>query len=203
MTSLPEIPISPAVSVRPQALTGKPLQGDQATHTNLLNQLRDAGFGRKALQQILESCGTDCPADIRTEITKRLSHTDQEAKNYRVARNSQSEVPPVLSSANSSAKDSLGFLVRKALKIRSGLELDDPVICIQENSFERASISDIYLRNKLRFRFVDFPSLSEAVKAYDSGRCDAMGSTIFQLQRLLLATSNSDEHVLIPVTINR
>jgi general L-amino acid transport system substrate-binding protein len=69
--------------------------------------------------------------------------------------------------------DGQGFMVRKALKVNSALELNDAAVCVQQGTTTELNLSDYFRANKMKLKTVTFASADEAIKAYDSGRCDA------------------------------
>src|SRR5947199_291630 len=69
--------------------------------------------------------------------------------------------------------DGQGFLVRKALKVNSALELNDAAVCVQQGTTTELNLADYFRANKMKLKTVTFASADEAIKAYDSGRCDA------------------------------
>src|SRR5437016_4720056 len=69
--------------------------------------------------------------------------------------------------------DRQGVLVRKALKANSALELNDAAVCVQQGTTTELNLADYFRANKMKLKTVTFASADEAIKAYDSGRCDA------------------------------
>src|SRR5215470_11521010 len=69
--------------------------------------------------------------------------------------------------------DGQGFLVRKSLKVNSALELNDAAVCVQQGTTTELNLADYFRANNMSLKTVTFATADEAVKAYDSGRCDA------------------------------
>ncbi|MGI8896196.1 MAG: transporter substrate-binding domain-containing protein, partial [Casimicrobiaceae bacterium] len=69
--------------------------------------------------------------------------------------------------------DGQGFMVRKALKVNSALELGDAAVCVQQGTTTELNLADYFRANKMKLKTVAFASADETVKAYDAGRCDA------------------------------
>src|SRR4051812_3593948 len=69
--------------------------------------------------------------------------------------------------------DGQGFIVRKALKLNSALELNDAAVCVQQGTTTELNLTDYFRANKMKLKSVPFATANEAVKAYDAGRCDA------------------------------
>ena len=69
--------------------------------------------------------------------------------------------------------DGQGFMVRKALKVNSALELNGASVCVQQGTTTELNLADYFRAHKMKFKSVTFATANEAVKAYDAGRCDA------------------------------
>src|SRR5450432_3694708 len=69
--------------------------------------------------------------------------------------------------------DGQGFMVRKTLKVNSALELNGASVCVQQGTTTELNLSDYFRANKMQVKSVNFATSTEAVKAYDAGRCDA------------------------------
>src|SRR3954465_1965623 len=99
--------------------------------------------------------------------------------------------------------DGQGFLVRKALKVNSALELNDAAVCVQQGTTTELNLSDYFRANKMKVKTVTFASADEAIKAYDSGRCDAYTSDSSALAGERLRLVNPDDHVILPEKISK
>jgi general L-amino acid transport system substrate-binding protein len=69
--------------------------------------------------------------------------------------------------------DGQGFMVRKALKVNSALELNDAAVCVQQGTTTELNLADFFRTNHMTLKTVTFATADEAIKAYDSGRCDS------------------------------
>src|SRR5688572_32239293 len=69
--------------------------------------------------------------------------------------------------------DGQGFIVRKALRVNSALELNDAAVCVQQGTTTELNLADYFRANKMKLKTVTFATSTEAVKAYDAARCDA------------------------------
>jgi TusA-related sulfurtransferase len=167
----------------PLAPSDKTPRNDEVLYANLAKQLKNAGFGRNLLQQVLDSCGATCPIDIRLEVKKRLDTIDQGEKAFRAA----SRPPPEFLSELRSATG-VASLVRKT-SIRS--DKDEALICVQQNSAERTKASDFFLRRMIKFQLKEFPSIEQAAAAYDANLCDA-----------LIASRPTLEHIVRSIVVN-
>jgi general L-amino acid transport system substrate-binding protein len=99
--------------------------------------------------------------------------------------------------------DGQGFLVRKALKINSALELNDAAICVQQGTTTELNLADYFRTNRMRLKTVTFASLDEAVKAYETSRCDAFTTDASGLYSTRLKLAKPDDHVVLPEIISK
>lgn len=99
--------------------------------------------------------------------------------------------------------DGQGFLVRKKLNIASALELSGASICVQQGTTTELNMADFFRTNSMKYEGVAFADINEAVKAYDSGRCDAYTTDGSGLYASRLRLVNPDEHVVLPEVISK
>jgi general L-amino acid transport system substrate-binding protein len=99
--------------------------------------------------------------------------------------------------------DGQGFMVRKALKVNSALELNDAAVCVQQGTTTELNLADYFRANKMKLKTVTFATANEAVKAYDAGRCDAYTTDASGLYSERLKLANPNEHVVLPEIISK
>src|SRR5580765_2399080 len=99
--------------------------------------------------------------------------------------------------------DGQGFIVRKALKVNSALELNDASVCVQQGTTTELNLADYFRANKMKLKTVTFASADEAIKAYDSGRCDAFTTNASGLYAERLRLAKSDDHIVLPEIISK
>src|ERR1051326_4432701 len=92
--------------------------------------------------------------------------------------------------------DGQGFMVRKALKVNSALELNDAAVCVQQGTTTELNLADYFRANKMKLKTGTFASADEAIKAYDSGRCDAFTTDASGLYAERLRLAKSDDHTV-------
>jgi general L-amino acid transport system substrate-binding protein len=99
--------------------------------------------------------------------------------------------------------DGQGFLVKKSLKVNSALELNSASICVQTGTTNEQNVADYFKGNNMKYEVIAFGTADEAIKAYESGRCDVFTSDVSQLyaQRLKLATPA--DHAVLPEVISK
>jgi len=99
--------------------------------------------------------------------------------------------------------DGQGFLIRKTLKVNSALELNDAAICVQQGTTTELNLADYFRANRMRLKTVTFASLDEAVKAYETSRCDAFTTDASGLYSVRLKLAKADDHVVLPEIISK
>jgi general L-amino acid transport system substrate-binding protein len=99
--------------------------------------------------------------------------------------------------------DGQGFIVRKSLKHNSALELGDAAVCVQQGTTTELNLADYFRANKMKLKTVTFATATEAIKAYDAGRCDAYTTDASGLAGERLRLANADDHVILPEIISK
>jgi general L-amino acid transport system substrate-binding protein len=99
--------------------------------------------------------------------------------------------------------DGQGFMVRKALKVASALELGGASVCVQQGTTTELNLADYFRANKLELKSVTFASSDETLKAYEAGRCDAFTTDASGLYAERLRLAKPDEHMVLPEIISK
>jgi general L-amino acid transport system substrate-binding protein len=99
--------------------------------------------------------------------------------------------------------DGQGFMVRKALKVNSALELNGASICTQTGTTTELNVADYFRANKMKYEVVAFATADETIKAYDAGRCDVFTSDVSQLYAMRLKLTNPSDQVILPEVISK
>ncbi len=99
--------------------------------------------------------------------------------------------------------DGQGFMVRKALKVNSALELAGASVCVQQGTTTELNLSDYFRAHNMQVKTVTFATANEAVKAYDAGRCDAYTTDASGLYAERLRLANADDHIVLPEIISK
>jgi general L-amino acid transport system substrate-binding protein len=99
--------------------------------------------------------------------------------------------------------DGQGFLVRKALKVNSALELNGASVCVQTGTTNEQNLADYFRSNNMKYEVVAFATADETIKAYESGRCDVFTSDVSQLYAERLKLTVPDDHVVLPDIISK
>ena len=69
--------------------------------------------------------------------------------------------------------DGQGFMVPKALGVKSVNDLKGASICVAQGSTTELNVADYFRARKMDYRITTFADLDEARNAYEQGRCDA------------------------------
>jgi general L-amino acid transport system substrate-binding protein len=99
--------------------------------------------------------------------------------------------------------DGQGFMVRKALKVNSALELNDAAVCVQQGTTTELNLADYFRANKMKLKTVTFATADEAIKAYDAGRCDSYTTDASGLAGERLRLANMNDHIVLPEIISK
>jgi general L-amino acid transport system substrate-binding protein len=99
--------------------------------------------------------------------------------------------------------DGQGFMVRKALKVNSALELNGASVCTQTGTTTELNLADYFRSNKMKYEVIAFATADETVKAYDAGRCDVFTTDVSQLYSERLKLANANDHVILPEVISK
>ncbi|MGD1038858.1 MAG: amino acid ABC transporter substrate-binding protein [Roseiarcus sp.] len=99
--------------------------------------------------------------------------------------------------------DGQGFMVRKKLGIDSALKLDGASICVQQGTTTELNLADFFRSHNLKVEAVVFATDEEAVKAYDSGRCDSYTTDSSGLYADRLKLAAPDDNVVLPDIISK
>jgi general L-amino acid transport system substrate-binding protein len=99
--------------------------------------------------------------------------------------------------------DGQGFMVRKSLKVNSALELNGASICVQQGTTTELNLADYFRAHNMQLKAVTFATANEAVKAYDTGRCDSYTTDASQLYAERLRVANPSDHIILPEIISK
>jgi general L-amino acid transport system substrate-binding protein len=99
--------------------------------------------------------------------------------------------------------DGQGFMVRKALKVNSALELTGASVCTQTGTTTELNLADYFRANNMKYEVIAFGTADETVKAYEAGRCDAFTTDVSQLYAERLKLANPNDHVILPEIVSK
>ena len=99
--------------------------------------------------------------------------------------------------------DGQGFMVKKSLKVNSALELNSASVCVQTGTTTEQNLADYFKGNNMKYEVIAFGTNDEAVKAYESGRCDVFTTDVSGLYADRLKLANAADHVVLPEVISK
>jgi len=99
--------------------------------------------------------------------------------------------------------DGQGFLVRKSLGLDSAIKLSGASICVQQGTTSELNLADYFRTHGSKAETVVFATADDAIKAYDSGRCDVYTTDGSALYTQRMKTAHPDDHVVLPETISK
>ena len=99
--------------------------------------------------------------------------------------------------------DGQGFMVHKALKVSSALELDDATICVQQGTTTELNLADYFRSHRMSLKSVTFATGDEALKAYELGRCDSYTTDASGLYGERLQLSDPGQSIVLPEIISK
>jgi general L-amino acid transport system substrate-binding protein len=99
--------------------------------------------------------------------------------------------------------DGQGFMVRKALKVNSALELNGASVCVQQGTTTELNLADYFRAHNMQLKTVTFATANEALKAYDAGRCDSYTTDASGLAAERLRVNAPNDHIILPEIISK
>ena len=99
--------------------------------------------------------------------------------------------------------DAQGFMVRKAAKVSSALELSNTTVCVQSGTTTQLNLADYFRSNNMKYEAVVFNTADEVIKAYESGRCDVFTTDVSQIYAERLKLTKPDDHMILPELISK
>jgi len=99
--------------------------------------------------------------------------------------------------------DGQGFMVPKALGVKSAKELDGASVCIQTGTTTELNLADYFRINNISYEPVPIETNEEARTNYLAGRCDVYTTDASGLAASRSAFDNPDDHVVLPEIISK
>src|ERR1043166_8427746 len=99
--------------------------------------------------------------------------------------------------------DGQGFMVRKALKVKSALELSEAAVCVGQGTTTELNLADYFRGNKMKLKTVTFATNDETVKANEAGRCDVFTTDASGLYAERMRFAKPDDHIVLPEIISK
>lgn len=99
--------------------------------------------------------------------------------------------------------DGQGFMVHKELKVASALELNGAAVCVQQGTTTELNLADYFRSHNMTLKTVTFATVDEALKAYDTGRCDSFTTDSSGLYGVRLQLTKPDDNIVLPEIISK
>ncbi len=99
--------------------------------------------------------------------------------------------------------DGAGFLVTKALGVKSAKELDGASICIETGTTTELNMSDYFRKNRISYDPVPIETNAEARTNYLANRCDAYITDASGLAATRATFDNPKAHLILPEIISK
>ncbi len=99
--------------------------------------------------------------------------------------------------------DGQGFMVTKALGVKSALELDGAAVCIQAGTTTELNLADYFREHKMKYKAVVFDTSDQTIKGFEAGRCDMLTSDQSQLYALRIKLAKPSSAIVLPEVISK
>ena len=99
--------------------------------------------------------------------------------------------------------DGQGFMVRRALGVKSALELDGATACANAGTTTELNIADFFRSRGMKFKLITFEKSAETLEAYVKGRCDIYTTDQSALYAQKTRLSDANKHIILPEIISK
>jgi general L-amino acid transport system substrate-binding protein len=99
--------------------------------------------------------------------------------------------------------DGQGFLVKKALGVKSAKDLNGASVCIQTGTTTELNLADYFHANGMKYEAVTIETNDEARQNYTSGRCDVYTTDASGLAATRSTFSDPQNHIVLPEIISK
>jgi general L-amino acid transport system substrate-binding protein len=81
--------------------------------------------------------------------------------------------------------------------------LNSASVCVQTGTTTEQNLADYFKANNMKYEVIAFASNDEAVKAYESGRCDVLTTDASGLYANRLKLATPADHIVLPEIISK
>jgi general L-amino acid transport system substrate-binding protein len=99
--------------------------------------------------------------------------------------------------------DGQGFMINKALGIKSALELDGATICVSTGTTTELNLADYFREHHMEYTPVVFDTYEKTLKGFETGRCDVLTNDRSGLYSLRLMLAKPDNVIILPELISK
>ena len=97
--------------------------------------------------------------------------------------------------------DNQGLLVRRSAEFLDAVDADGLSICVQSDTTSAQRIREFYERHKRNNSYRLYPTMTDAIAAYESGECDGLTSDKAQLYSALAGLQAASDHKILNADI--
>ncbi len=99
--------------------------------------------------------------------------------------------------------DGQGFMVTKALGVKSAKELSGATVCVLPGTTTEQNAADFFRSNNMEWKTVTIESTAELAQAFYAGRCDVITSDASQLAGLRASAPKPGDYMILPEIISK
>ncbi|MEG9883939.1 MAG: amino acid ABC transporter substrate-binding protein [Hyphomicrobiales bacterium] len=99
--------------------------------------------------------------------------------------------------------DGTGFMLRKSLGVSNARQLAGASICITAGTTTELAVADWFRNRNMTYEPVTFEKADEAIRVYESGRCDAYASYLGGAAGHRLKFAHPQDHIFLPEIISK
>lgn len=99
--------------------------------------------------------------------------------------------------------DGQGFLINKAIGVKSAKELDGASVCVLPGTTTEQNVADFFRANKMKMKPVVIEQSAELNQAFFAGRCDVLTSDASQLAGIRAVAPNPADYEILPEIISK
>ena len=99
--------------------------------------------------------------------------------------------------------DGQGFLVQKALGVKSAKELDGASVCIQAGTTTELNLADYFRLHGMKYSAVVFDTSDQTREGFEAARCDMLTSDQSQLYAIRSKMADPNSAMVLPEVISK
>lgn len=99
--------------------------------------------------------------------------------------------------------DGQGFMVKSALGVKAGKELNGASVCVQSGTTTELNLADYFRTHKMTYQSVVFDTADQTLQGFESDRCDVLTSDQSQLYGLRSKLPDPSKAVVLPDVISK
>jgi general L-amino acid transport system substrate-binding protein len=99
--------------------------------------------------------------------------------------------------------DGQGFMVKKALGVKSAKELNGATVCVGTGTTTELNLADYFKVSNMTYKPVVFEKADETLQAYLAGRCDVYTTDQSGLYSNRIQQANPEDHIVLPEIISK